>query len=160
MPSYRGHLVGGGITYLVTYHALSLFSPLSFSIDQHLFFLGITLLGAIFPDIDVYSKMQQIFFQGAFLVLLVGLFTQNLTLIIGLSFLCSIILITKHRGITHQWSFLVLLSLCIYIFTMARYPHLPRKSFLISILFLAGSLSHIALDYGPRRLFRKKRRYK
>lgn len=160
MPSYKGHLVGGAFTYIITYQGLSLFMPPSSNIESHLFFLGITLIGALFPDIDVYSKIQQLFFKICFLLLIIAFLKHNLPLIIGLGTLSTAIMAIQHRGITHRWWFLALLSAGIYGFSVTYYPQFNKKLLSGSIFFFSGAVSHLVLDYAPRRLFRKKRRFK
>jgi hypothetical protein len=60
MPSYRVHLIGGFLTYLAVLQGIKHMDISGFVIAQGLLFC---LLGALFPDIDVKSKGQKIFYS-------------------------------------------------------------------------------------------------
>ena len=59
MPNYKGHIVGGTVTYLVVLQVIKHAQPNIHVVLQGLVFC---LLGSLFPDIDVKSKGQKIFY--------------------------------------------------------------------------------------------------
>lgn len=157
MPSYKVHLVGGAATYLVI-SQLSTVLPFlqGFALAEHMLFLIVTLIGSIFPDIDIASKMQNSFFMLMPAALPIALF-YNTTLFVTLGLTCIAILIVRHRTITHQIWFLVLLPAAYAFTTAGYYPKHQALIFSVCTYFSAGALSHRLLDFGPRRFFSKKR---
>lgn len=157
MPSYRVHLVGGAATYVVVAQ-LSMVLPYlqNFSLPEHAIFLAVTLVGSLFPDIDIASKMQNNFFKFMPLALPLALF-YSINLFVILGFACVAALVVRHRTITHQIWFLVLIP-ALYAFIMAHYyPSHSSIIFAVCTYFSAGALSHRLLDFGPRRFFSRKR---
>ncbi|MGC2310143.1 MAG: hypothetical protein WA432_00805 [Candidatus Babeliaceae bacterium] len=67
MPSYKGHLLGG----LVVYSIALLFMATTLSWLTKGEWLLCTLFGALFPDIDIKSKGQKLFYA---LLLVIGSF--------------------------------------------------------------------------------------
>lgn len=157
MPSYKVHLIGGAATYLVV-SQLSIVFPFlqNFSFPEHLVFLGVTLVGSIFPDIDIASKMQNTFFKVMPAVLPLALFYST-TLFVGLGLTCISVLLIRHRTITHQIWFLTLMPATYAFTTTAFYPGQRLLIFSICTYFSIGALSHRLLDFGPRRFFSNKR---
>jgi hypothetical protein len=154
MPSYKGHLLGGFVVYIGLWKVLSLFQlSYNFSLHHQLVFLGATLVGSLFPDIDVASKMQKWFFIGMLIVLPCTLF-YTLSIFIALSTLCFLLLLIPHRTLTHSLPFIILIP-CIITATAAWYSPASMHGFLFSICtyFMAGALSHRLLDVGLMRFF-------
>jgi membrane-bound metal-dependent hydrolase YbcI (DUF457 family) len=131
MPNYRVHLIGGLTIFLLTNYFMG---PNGLLIN-----FSCAMFGSVFPDLDTKSKVQIISFR------LLGLF------IIGLIFLrawhkilCLVPfllfpLVIHHRGITHSFWFIALISAFISLF-------LPIIGKLGAINFFLGALSHILLD--------------
>ncbi len=66
MSGYRGHLVGGLVTFVALRNFLI---PLTgHTIPQEFVCLILTLLGALFPDVDIKSKGQQVFYSLALVI--------------------------------------------------------------------------------------------
>lgn len=152
MPSYRVHLIGGAVTFLLIN---KLIGP-SFSPHYYPLFLGSTLLGSIFPDIDVTGKMQKIFFTVALVALPLALFLHNMKFFIGAGLLCLALLFLRHRGLTHRVWFLIGGPLALSLFLSVYNPGFKNIFFSTCIYFSAGALSHILLDYRIYRLFWRK----
>lgn len=158
MPGYKTHLVGGGVSFI----AVSLLfgsSMLCTTPAEFIMYLSSSLIGSIFPDIDVASKMQRLFFIAATAALSCALLTNRTScfLIIG----GSVLLVTmlRHRTLTHQVSFLIGLPLfcafgSVYLYQLSF--NFVVKS---TIFFITGCLSHILLDRTKtnlKRLFVKR----
>jgi membrane-bound metal-dependent hydrolase YbcI (DUF457 family) len=131
MPNYRVHLIGGLTIFLITHYFMG---PNRLIIN-----FCCAMFGSVFPDLDTKSKVQIISYR------LLGLF------IIGLIFLhawykvlCLVPfllfpLVIHHRGITHSFWFIALISAFISFF-------LPTIGTLGAINFFLGAISHILLD--------------
>jgi hypothetical protein len=156
MSSYRGHLVGGVLGYLVI---AKIFSPCltnqQFSWFDHAIFLCLALLGSLFPDIDTRSTMQRLFFIALVAVLPVSLFYST-PIFIGLSMLCLIILCIPHRSITHNPWLLIVVPLALASIYMRYHAPATTKPLIYAGYFIIGALSHWALDFGLSRFRTKK----
>jgi uncharacterized metal-binding protein len=154
MPSYRGHLMGG----LVTFAALAQLHTFGKIPGQTtiLIFIGeliATLLGSLFPDIDTKSRGRRYF--NYFIVAAIGIaiLQRSLYLIGFFSILWIFQFIVPHRGVTHNPLFLVVAP--IFMVKTAA-PHAPWLSALpmrYYFFFVAGALSHIILDFLPHKVW-------
>ncbi|MFN3394485.1 MAG: metal-dependent hydrolase, partial [Candidatus Thermochlorobacter sp.] len=82
MASYRGHIWGGLLFFVPLIILLVFFfelykQPLPMLLAQVAILLSITLLFALFPDIDIKSKGQRIFYLIFFCVDLVLIVTNH-----------------------------------------------------------------------------------
>jgi len=156
MPNYKTHLVGGAVSFVLVYKLAALCAPShQISIIPAVGGLGLTLLGSIFPDIDIPSRMQTLFYQVMALVLLVTLLFQFWKLFLSACALSCIIFLLRHRTITHRPWFLLLFPLAILgYFLKISSVSLHLGLFLYSC-FVIGALSHILLDFGIKKLFRR-----
>ncbi len=157
MPSYKGHLVGGVVTYILMIKLLTWMGIVhSVSIMHHCILLTATLLGSLFPDIDIQSKGQRLLYMAmAFMVPLS--FFYHKSIFLGLSLLCLILVVIPHRTLTHSLWFIVLTPTVITLAYMHTHPHLIRTiPVSICILFISGALNHRLLDVGFKRFFSKR----
>src|SRR5271157_3879615 len=119
MPSFKVHLLAGGVIYVALYQTLVHFNVhQSLSYQNQCLFLLATLIGSVFPDIDVRSRAQKGFFIAMFIVLPCLLF-YNLTLFSIVCTACVLLLFSPHRTITHSLLFILLFpcisaALCAY----------------------------------------------
>jgi len=156
MPNYRTHLLGGAVSFVIVYKLAGYCSPEPIQNLSIIGGLGLALLGSIFPDIDVPSRMQTIFYRSMIVVLITTLIFKLWKLFIGASALSCIILFIRHRTITHQIWFLITFPLAL-LFLIKN-----KTSFSLNLLmffyacFVLGALSHILLDFGIKRLFRRR----
>ncbi len=145
MPNYKGHLVGGTIAFLGTLHATTaLFNrptvyelPLCFTV---------CLVASIFPDIDITSKMQRIFYISAALGIIAALLMHNLTLFFSIAATAILISQLQHRTITHNVWFIITIPGFIVLYTSFYKPVYFTTSLVYYLYFVAGALSHILLD--------------
>lgn len=143
MPSYRGHLAGGLVTYLIILQALQYVQPPAMILIQGLFFC---LLGALFPDIDVKSKGQKIFYSMLFVVLLLLLYAQMYCFFAVSSVLGTLPMLVRHRGIFHHIWFLLAMAIagsCVVKIWCGPYSEMMMYN---CWFFFAGALSHVVLD--------------
>ncbi|HEX2977832.1 MAG TPA: metal-dependent hydrolase [Candidatus Babeliales bacterium] len=153
MPGYKTHLVGGVVSFgLVVFIA----GFLSASFSTLFEWLCCACLGALFPDIDIKSKGQQLFFRVTAVVFVVLLWQRRITDVAIMSTIALIPLTVKHRGITHSMWFIG--ALCAMIFTIVACTAASYLTmvFFDLLFFFAGAFSHVLLDFGPRKLFFRK----
>lgn len=144
MPGYKGHLVGGAVAFA----GLILLLKLSFkpSFFDALHFFGCALLGALFPDIDIKSRGQAIFYRFLVCLLLILLIKRERTLYICLSFVMLLPLLVRHRGLFHRmWFILILAGASVALCAYLDYTHM-QYVLLCNLFFVTGAASHLLLD--------------
>jgi len=151
MPSYRVHLVGGLVTYLIILQMMKQSEP---SLMTILFGLLFCLLGALFPDIDVKSKGQKVFYSLLLGVLIMLLYKQQYCLFAVMSLLGIIPILVKHRGIFHHIWFLLSISFLATLAVKSWCGLYERIMINNCWFFFAGALSHVVLDRVISRLKR------
>ncbi len=156
MPSYRGHLIGGVVTYIVVLQGIQYAQP-----NAHVIFQGFLfcLLGSLFPDIDVKSKGQKVFYSLLLLFLLYCLYMQKWIIFTSLSLLGIVPMLVRHRGLFHQIWFLLFLTLVMMVCMSSLQKSYSAILLANCCFFFAGCLSHVVLDrvYSKvKRFFSKK----
>ncbi len=154
MPKYKAHLSGGFITFFLVVVIANYFNCFRYLSWQQTFtYLTLCLIGSLFPDIDTKSKIQKWIYYPLFLVIIISVLTKNWTLLSFLSIIAIFPMLVNHRGITHRLWFILLapaIPLLIFHYNAATFPNAFRGYF----FFVMGAVSHILLDFGPKRLFR------
>lgn len=143
MPSYRVHLVGGLVTYLAILQMMKHSNPSSITIAFGLLFC---LLGALFPDIDVKSKGQKVFYSLLLGLLMMLLYQRMYCLFAVMSFLGIIPILVKHRGIFHHIWFLLSMSFLGTLIVKSSCGTYERLMVNNCWFFFAGTVSHVLLD--------------
>ena len=118
------------------------------SLDCLPFALAITLLGAIFPDIDIPSKMQKLFYISAACGIFAAIFARSIQVISLIGVSCLIVAFLKHRTTTHNIWFLLSFSLIIPLYITYQQPNYTHAGFMLYLFFFSGCLSHVILDRG------------
>ena len=154
MPGYRTHLSGAGAT-AVALLALTHWEQPTASLVclESVWCISASLMGGLFPDIDIKSKGQKLFYTLLCIILLGALWMRNTTVLSACGVLAVIPPLLPHRGITHQPWFIIFIPLAIP-FVVASY-HPEHLSFATSVYvyFVAGALSHVLLDFGVKKSF-------
>jgi membrane-bound metal-dependent hydrolase YbcI (DUF457 family) len=113
------------------------------------------LAGSLFPDVDTKSMGQLIFYR-------VGGAAAACGALLGKWIFCSVLLLLmafpltlRHRGLTHDPRFIILLFLFLpSAFTLL--PYIPKApAWALSGYFAAGAFSHLLLDLGIKRVIKK-----
>jgi membrane-bound metal-dependent hydrolase YbcI (DUF457 family) len=143
MPGYRLHLVGGLLTYLGILQVIKSTAPTTATILQGLIFC---LIGALFPDIDVKSKGQKLFYFLLLLVLSYLVFQQKYCMFVVMSFLGIIPILVRHRGIFHHIWFLTALACAASLLIKSGCGFYEQMMLTNIWFFFAGSVSHVLLD--------------
>lgn len=152
MPSYKGHLSGGFFIYLLVLYVI--LNHYSITMATGLEWLLFTLAGSLFPDIDVKSKGQKLFYTIALFLSVLLLVFEHFQALIILGFLCLVPILVRHRGIFHRLWFVILVPTLIAIFLCSYMPHCNRIILFDTFFFIVGAVSHLWLDLGLKRMFR------
>ncbi|CAN5132638.1 hypothetical protein BH09DEP1_BH09DEP1_7570 [soil metagenome] len=150
MPNYKTHLVGGLFAYLLSIYALISIRSITFVLALE--WLLFCLLGALFPDVDIKSKGQKIFY---WIVLLLGtflLFRKRGQALVILGALAIFPLLVRHRGIFHKLWFIILVPIVVAWLACSCLPACSTIIFYDTLFFIIGAISHLWLDLGWRRL--------
>ena len=157
MPTYRIHIIGGLASFGACYQVLQTWAPtLPLTWHHWATFGALAVLGSIFPDIDVKSNMQKIFYGCMVLALPVAYYV-NFKAFMILAILSGTFLILRHRGITHQAWFLIAMPLALGGYLVSQHAHQAELIFPGCLFFSVGGLSHILLDRISAHFSRKKR---
>jgi membrane-bound metal-dependent hydrolase YbcI (DUF457 family) len=151
MSSYKGHLFGGVLFFIPFVYVLGILFdydelPTWQYVLQLVILFGITLLFALFPDVDIKSKGQKIFYW-IFLILDLVLIVRGLwreAAFLGLFAMTP--LISKHRGWTHSlWAaFLIPLPFIILPMWYANANWTTGLPYYLAAV--TGNLSHRFMD--------------
>lgn len=152
MPNYKGHVAGGVVTFFALVLGTGKHHTHVLTLAQWFVF---TILGALFPDVDVKSKGRKIFFRLLILALLYYLFlrdfqTCGLIVAMGLLPLC-----VRHRGVFHNAWFILLCTVIPIVYAQLYYTPYSRLITWDAIFFGCGALSHLILDFGPVKFFKR-----
>lgn len=151
MPGYRGHLIGG----VVAFTLLSLLHRAPFSLIGQTELLFITCLGALFPDIDTKSRGQR-YFYSLLAILFIILFLHHQFIIISLLAVAAIVpLVVAHRGPFHNPKIICFIVILCILVILCTFSIRLRSVSWHGLYFFIGSLSHLFLDYGIKRFFKK-----
>jgi len=163
MPGYKTHLGGAGVAafFLLTATHWSL-PTASLICPRTIWCISASLLGGLFPDIDIKSKGQKIFYMLLFIVLGFALIAKDVTIISICSILAVIPPLLPHRGLTHKPLFIIAVPFALPLVVATYHPAHTSFSLTIYMYFITGALSHLVLDFSSKKrllkLFYKGRR--
>jgi membrane-bound metal-dependent hydrolase YbcI (DUF457 family) len=144
MPGYKGHIAGGAAAFAIVALVVSKTYPPSPITALQWFFL--TILGALFPDVDIKSRGQGIFYRVVLLTLVIFYIKKQWHLFSAVSFLALTPLLVRHRGLFHNFWFVVLVPFALAYCCIEAFPHYQTLLMLNALFFAAGAISHIVLD--------------
>lgn len=143
MPSYRIHLLGGLLTYLSIIQATKYANLSNHTILQGLIFC---LLGSLFPDIDVKSKGQKVFYSLLLCLLIYLAMSQKYCMFAVMSFLAITPILVRHRGVFHHIWFLASIACAGSLAVKSWCGYYEQVMLTNCWFFFAGAVSHILLD--------------
>lgn len=146
MPGYKAHLFGGALFFILALAAvlwLGIFQP-----DQQttLLLALITLLAALFPDVDTDSKGRVIFYGALLLVYLALMIQGRFRLAAVLGFCALLPAVAHHRNWTHSWWAMLLVPLPILVLPVFFYDRSLAAMVPFYAAAVLGYLSHLLLD--------------
>jgi len=149
MSSYKGHLLGGFTTFLIVQQvSTTMFAQPRLGTKEILFAVSFCLLGSLFPDIDIKSFGQKIFYNLLAVLLLAAILAHQWGLLSVLSLISIFPLLVKHRGIIHTVGFVMLVPVALPLIIQYNSPGLAHMAWLCYLYFTTGALSHLLLDRG------------
>ncbi len=157
MPSYRGHLIGGLIAGSLAIGALTsacMIQPTFYGCTEWLF---ICLLGSLFPDIDIKSKGQKVFYWLLFGIYLYLFNNGQYQEMCMLSFLALSPMLVRHRGLFHQWWFVIGFPSALCLMACHHYTSYQTMLYINTFFFIVGALSHLVLDFQFGKIIKKKK---
>lgn len=156
MPGYRAHLTVAGLFGIATLITLHYHTPLSEIITlKHLSYILISMIGGLFPDIDIASKGQRLLYLFLLPTVLIGIIKKDFYVLAVAAITAVMPPLFGHRGITHTLWFTLMCPLFIPLVIKYYYPSLAPHGFSYYLFFVAGATSHILIDFMPKKLIRK-----
>ncbi|MEX0940898.1 MAG: metal-dependent hydrolase [Candidatus Babeliales bacterium] len=152
MPNYKGHLIGGFFTFIIVSFVCKSVLPLT--INTAIEWLFFSLLGSLFPDIDIKSKGQNFFYRLIGIIFIVLFLQRRLYELALVSFVSLFPLLIRHRGITHSLWFICGIFICVTNYAYLFLPQYANIIFFDIFFFCLGAFSHLVLDLGWRRTFK------
>ena len=152
MPSYKGHLAGGIFAYLIALYCIITVQAPSFATGLE--WLLFTLAGSLFPDVDIKSKGQKLFYWVMLLLMLVLLINNQTQTMIIVAVLGIIPLLVAHRGIFHRLWFVIAVPLIVSWILCQYLPNCENTIIYDCLFFIVGAISHLWLDLGFARMMR------
>lgn len=154
MPNHRTHLVVGLTSAAVLIYTLNQINANTFhTMWQMPLCIGLALTGSIFPDIDIDSKMQRLFWPIIAIVLFIALLKSKFNLFFILAACTIFVMLIRHRTITHRFWFVISFP-----FALAWYLGTAKVQtpfvYVAALFFVVGACSHIFLDRTMSRLKR------
>jgi len=154
MANWKGH-VAGGVALGGIYAAALSFAPVQYYAEQANLLhdwqamaaiLVLSILFALFPDIDTNSKGQNIFYGFALVVDIALIWSGNIQAAAYLGLIAMLPVVGKHRGWTHSKPAMILIPLPILLV-----PYLYNHNILpLTAIYygaaVAGYFSHLLLD--------------
>lgn len=155
MPGYKGHLAGGMIVFGALCFILVpaiIKQPSMLIIGEWLLF---ALAGSLFPDIDIKSKGQKYFYYVVFCFFIILAMSKRFEMLSCFSFIIITPMLARHRGIFHNFWFVITIPLIMWVFVAMAMPRVSQQFFFAILFFIAGAVSHLWLDFGARQMFRR-----
>ncbi len=146
MPGYRVHLVGGAAAYAITYFTITHYIKATPLVAVQ--WGVICLLGSLFPDVDIKSKGQSIFYRMLTVFLIYLAYKQIWQLFVIMSFLALLPVLARHRGLFHKLWFVTSVPFLVALAVLASFPGYSVLLFSSALFFAVGAASHIVLDRG------------
>lgn len=154
MANWKGH-TAGGVGFGVAYAAALSYAPIQQYAEQvHLLndwqamaaILVLSILFALFPDVDTNSKGQNIFYGLALATDILLILNGNLQAAAYLGLIAMLPVVGKHRGWTHSRWAMIIIPLPILIV-----PYLyNQQAIKIAAIYygasVAGYFSHLLFD--------------
>lgn len=142
---WREHTLVGALVFVGLYFGLKSFNYLPTDPLQILLMFSLTILAALFPDVDTNSKGQDIVYGALVIIdgylLYRGLYQEAAIL----GFLALMPVVTQHRGWTHSYLAAFMLPLPLLYPTIFHIPVLFSGQVMYAAA-VSGYVSHIFID--------------
>jgi len=150
MSSYKGHLCGGVFAFIVAMAVVIFFvAPTLLAFVE---WGAFCLAGSLFPDIDIKSKGQKLFYWLILALVVLLTIQSQWKLLSFISVITITPLLVNHRGIFHQLWFVIAVPCAIAYGIVLLSPGHTKIIVLNTFFFIAGAISHLWLDMGFKRM--------
>ncbi len=158
MPGYKIHICFSAALYAMLLALSGFFFKCTMVVSLHkaLEWFMCMSLGALFPDIDIKSKGQILFYECIVAILLFLWWSAYRHLFIIVAFLALVPLVVRHRGLFHRPWFVVSFPLIAALVTGHFYPRYFEIMIVDASFFSIGALSHCFLDALVTKVTKKK----
>ena len=146
MAGYKGHIAGGIILMMIVLN-LVFYAFTSPSWIEIILYMLLAIMFALWPDVDIKSKGQKLFYILFFITDLYLIIVQKFEAAAFLGLFIIIPILSKHRGWTHSIPAMILIPSPILIYpmisggTMEFFAGVPYY-----FAAITGYFSHILLD--------------
>ncbi len=152
MPNFQGHLVGGAVSFALVFGILLYAAiPLPRTPFGPVYWLMFTMLGSLFPDIDIHSKGQRLLYMGLLVGCMWAIMGQHWRMLFMFTSATFFPIAASHRGVTHHLWFIIFVPLALLLTLGSYYPSIKEVGLYPYLFFVTGALSHLILDFGPTR---------
>jgi len=145
MASGKGHIKGGILFFLIFIYTCICYFVVPSWIDTILY-LNLFIAGALFPDVDIKSIAQKIFYSYFFIFDIFLIYNEEYKIAAYFGLIIITPLLGKHRGWTHSPFTMFLLSGLILAIPIYKSGIQDFSTAMYSISFFLGFLSHLFLD--------------
>jgi membrane-bound metal-dependent hydrolase YbcI (DUF457 family) len=154
MAGYKGHIVGGvvlggvyaGVLNFVPFEHFVEMAGVLHNWQALAAVMVISILFALFPDIDTNSKGQNIFYGLALAMDVLLIWSGNIQAAAYLGVIAMLPIVGKHRGWTHSKLAMILVPLPIVIVPYLYNDKILWASALFYGAAVVGYFSHLLLD--------------
>lgn len=152
MPNYKGHIAGGVGSFCITLAVVTQYCcPSALTVLE---WLGFSIAGALFPDVDIKSKGQRYGYWLIVLLLVTLLLRKRFEMLMSVSIIAMLPMLAKHRGLFHRTWFVIALPLGLWYLVAREFPAISQELLFDALFFITGAISHLWLDLGIRRMLR------
>lgn len=145
MSGYKSHMYGGIILMIIVIHFFyhSFFNP---SLIEILWYIIIAIMFALWPDVDIKSKGQKLFYIIFFITDIYLIITGQFKISAFFGLIIILPILSKHRGWTHSYLAMILIPSPILIYPMLSAGSIDLIGFPYYLAAITGYLSHLILD--------------
>ena len=145
MSGYKGHSVGAVVLLLVAMHFFGNYFHNPDLVDIILY-AAIAVMFGLWPDVDIKSKGQKIFYSIFFVTDLYLIINQEYKIAAYFGLIIILPILARHRGWTHTLTAMILIPLPILLYPMYNLGDITLSGLPYYAAAVTGYFSHLVLD--------------
>ena len=145
MASGKGHIAGGFIFILIALHTISHYYYRPSLLDIVIYF-GFGLMFALWPDIDIKSIGQKLFYNIFFMVDLFLIYLEEYKIAAYFGLIIILPMLAKHRGWTHSIPAMILIPSPLLFYPVIIQGDIDISGIYYYAAAVTGYFSHLVLD--------------
>lgn len=155
MANYQGHLKAATFFYLFYFAFLAYLVNIAGTANRFhplelwgyaALLLGICLLFGLWPDIDIYSKGQKIFYTIFFAIDIYLIYTEEFKAAAYFGLITILPILSKHRGWTHTWWAMFIVPSPFLLIPIFYMPDRKAAGIFLYGAAVVGYFSHLFAD--------------